>query len=117
LLRELVALKTALNINVELASPGDFVPLPPGWRERSRLIGHEGNLTFYHVDFYAQALAKILRGHDKDTRDVQAMLDRGLIERQPLSELFDAIEPELFRYPAIDPSDFRRRVAEVAQGQ
>jgi hypothetical protein len=36
-LRELVALKDRLGINVELASPPDFIPELPGWRERSPL--------------------------------------------------------------------------------
>jgi hypothetical protein len=54
----MVRLKSELDLNVELASPADFIPPLPGWRERSRLIAREGALTFFHYDFYAQALAK-----------------------------------------------------------
>ena len=39
------------------------------------------------------------------------MLSGGLVERARLMELFEAIEPGLFRYPAIDPAAFRRKVA------
>ncbi|MCL2769802.1 MAG: hypothetical protein FWD42_06790, partial [Solirubrobacterales bacterium] len=35
MLRELPALKERLGVNIELASPPDFVPELPGWRERS----------------------------------------------------------------------------------
>jgi hypothetical protein len=28
--------------------------------------------------------------------------------------MFDAIEPQLYRYPAIDPASFRRAVDEIA---
>ena len=36
------------------------------------------------------------------------MLDDELIEPPSLRELFDEIEPRLYRYPAIDPAAFRR---------
>ena len=55
LLRRLSALKERLEVNVELASPDDFIPALPGWQERSRFIQQEGKLTFLHYDFYAQA--------------------------------------------------------------
>jgi hypothetical protein len=35
---------------------------------------------------------------------------RGLIERHGLLQYFTAIEPELYRFPAIDPASFRRAV-------
>ena len=64
-LRAMVRLKTGLDLNVELASPSDFIPPLPGWRERSRFIEHDGQLSFFHYDFYAQALSKIERGHSR----------------------------------------------------
>ena len=108
LLRAIPALKEELELNVELASPSDFIPELPGWEDRSRFIEREGHLSFYHYDFYAQALAKIERGHAQDSADVAAMLDRGLVQPQRLRELFEDIEPLLYRYPAIDPKSFRR---------
>jgi hypothetical protein len=110
LLRELPGLKERLAINVELASPPDFVPELPGWRERSPLIFSEGNVAVHHFDFYSQALAKIERGFTQDRDDVRAMIERGLVESAQLRELFEQIEPELFRYPAIDPAAFREKV-------
>lgn len=44
------------------------------------------------------------------------MLSRGLVDRARLRELFAAIEPQLYRYPAIDPAAFRARVERVAAG-
>ncbi len=58
ILREILRLKEALNLNVELAAPSDFNP--------------------------AEALIQ-----------------------------FKAIEPELFRFPAIDPSSFRKAVEDL----
>lgn len=113
LLRELPALKESLGVNIELASPPDFVPELPGWRERSPLVFQEGNVTVHHFDFYSQALSKIERGFGQDLDDVGRMIDSGLVVPARLLELYETIEPELYRYPAIDPAAFRRKVEAV----
>jgi hypothetical protein len=38
LLRAIPDLKNALDVNIELASPADFIPLPTGWEDRSPLV-------------------------------------------------------------------------------
>ncbi len=113
LLQIIPPLKERLSINVELASPADFIPELPGWEDRSVSIAREGRVSFYHYDFYAQALAKIERGHTQDRDDVQQMFHRGLIEPAIVRRYFEAIEPRLFRYPAIDPPSFRQALDEM----
>lgn len=110
ILRSIPRLKEELQVNVEIASPGHFIPELPAWQERSRFIAREGRVDFFHYDFYAQALAKLERAHARDLADVRAMRDRDLIARPRLLELFAAIEQHLFRFPSIDPPSFRRRV-------
>jgi hypothetical protein len=113
LLRAIPKLKEQLHLNIELACPADFIPELPGWEGRSLYVASEGQISFHHYDFYAQALAKIERGHRQDLQDVRAMLDRGLIEPQTVRRYFDEIEPLLYRYPAISPSAFRRAMEEI----
>lgn len=60
-------------------------------------------VSFYHYDFYAQALAKIERGHSQDRADVRSMLDGGLVVRERLMEFFETMVPMLYRYPAVAP--------------
>jgi Nucleotidyltransferase of unknown function (DUF6036) len=115
LLRALPIIKDELHVNVELAAPHHFVPEVPGWRERSRYIGSEGELHFYHYDSYAQAISKIERGHAQDMKDVDMMFSRGLVLSDELLRLFESIEPELYRYPAIDPPTLRRRIEAVVR--
>ncbi|MBN1611612.1 MAG: hypothetical protein JW940_33565 [Polyangiaceae bacterium] len=103
-------LKDELEINVELASPEQFIPELPGWHERSVHIGRYGQVDFYHYDFYAQALAKIERGHSRDLGDVDAMIQAKLVDPERLLELFHAVEGSLERYPAIDAEAFRAKV-------
>jgi hypothetical protein len=111
LLRAITALKERIDVNVELASPLDFLPAPPGWSERSPFIARYGAIDVYHIDFALQALAKLERGLDRDLRDVEAMLARGLTTLAAIRETFTAIEPELYRFPAIDASELRAVVA------
>jgi len=113
LLRAIPEIKESLHLNVELASPADFIPVKNDWADRSPFIRQEGLLSFHHFDLYAQALAKIERGHATDRRDVAELVDRGLVNPQELLEYFEAIRPNLYRFPAIDAESFARAVADV----
>lgn len=113
LLRELPKLKEVLRLNIELAAPVDFIPVHPDWESRSPFIVREGRVSFHHFDLYAQALAKIERGHAQDTADVGRMIADGLVDRGRLAAYFERIEPDLYRYPALDPPSFRARVTRV----
>lgn len=109
-LRAIPRLKEDFEINVELASPSQFIPELPGWEQRSPFITREGRLSFHHYDFYAQALSKIERAHSRDIADVREMLSRGLINAGTLLAMFDRIEPQLYRYPALSARSFRAAV-------
>jgi hypothetical protein len=113
LLRSLPRLKEQLHLNIELASPDDFIPEVPGWQERSVFVQQEGRLSFYHYDFYAQALAKIERRHQVDVQDVERMIFSGVVDPTRLLELFISIEDKIHRYPALDLKSFRRAVERV----
>lgn len=113
LLRALPDLKERLRLNVELAAPVDFIPVRPNWEDRSPFIAREGRVAFHHFDLCAQALAKIERGHAQDAVDVTNFLTSGLLTRDELAAYFEAIAPELYRYPALDPAAFRQRVERV----
>lgn len=115
LLREIPAIKEELHVNVELASPAHFIPELPGWRDRSPFVVREGAIDFHHYDFYSQALSKIERAHARDVADVREMATRGLIEPARLLVFFEQIAPDLYRYPAIDPSSFRRAVEQTVK--
>ncbi len=107
-------LKEELALNVELASPLDFLPPLPGWRERSRFRFREGNLEVFDFDPYSQALSKLERGFDLDLADVRSMVGSGQVEPRRLLELFEDIEAELFRFPAVDPPTLRAAVESLS---
>lgn len=109
-------LKNSLNVNVELAAPDDFIPPAPDWREASRHIASIGPLQFFHYDLRLQALAKLERGHAHDLEDVGSLIRAKHVTAQELWSTFECIEPDLIRYPAIDPAQFKKKVQDFLKG-
>jgi hypothetical protein len=107
--------KEDIGINIELAAPDDFIPALPGWKERSRFIATHGAIEFRHYDFFAQALAKIERGHTQDVADVQSMFRQGLVSAPQLRALFESIRPHFDRYPAIDVDSLSEKLDETLE--
>ena len=110
LLRAIPELKRKLEVNVEIAAPHHFIPEVPGWEDRSLFVEQFGRLVVYHYDPYSQALSKLERRHAKDLEDARSMVDTGLVDPGRLLSLFERIEPDLYRFPAIDPPSFRASV-------
>ena len=106
-------LKNELDLNVELAAPDDFLPPVPGWEDASVFIDRVGLVDFFHYDFRGQALSKIARHSQRDLADVQAMLERDLVNKEALRQAFESIRQGLIRYPALDESDLEAKLNAV----
>jgi hypothetical protein len=113
-LRRIAELKEEMSVNVELASPLDFLPELPGWRERCRFRFREGNLEVFDFDLYSQALSKLERGLELDRKDVASMVASGDVDPGRLLDLFEQVEAHLYRFPAVDPQTLRRSVESLA---
>jgi hypothetical protein len=99
-----------LNLSVEPAHPGDFLPLPKGWEERSRFIGRYGGLDVFTFDPISTALAKIERGSNRDIGDALTLVRRGIVELSDLSAAFEEILPRLETESLrVEETDFRRK--------
>lgn len=114
LLRKMVSLKESLNLNVEIVSPAHFVPALPGWRDRCEFVMQIGQLAVLHFDPYTQALSKLERGHVRDMQDVEALVRERIVDPARLRALFAEVQPELFRYPAIDSKSLKTAVDRLA---
>ncbi len=109
-MRTVQTLKRELNINVEEASPGDFIPLPAGYRERSQFVGRYGTLDVFHFDPYSTALSKIERGRDEDLSDVIMLLKNGNLQMDRLVAYFEEILPRVEAHSLkSDPVEFQRK--------
>jgi sugar phosphate isomerase/epimerase len=111
-IRALRAAQKVVPVNVEPASPADFIPLPAGWRERCRFLAQEGGLAICAFDPVSTALAKIERGHERDIDDVLALCRAGVIGVEQIVAAFEEIAPriETEALPRITEEDFRRKV-------
>lgn len=47
---EIAQLKQKLNMNIEFASPGDFIPLPAQWEARSEFIKRYGQVDSFYAE-------------------------------------------------------------------
>jgi hypothetical protein len=110
LLWALSELKERLDINIETASPLDFLPALEHWRERSPHISSHGRVHVRHMDFRLQALAKLERASEQDVADVRAMVQHGLVSVDALAAAFVEMQGGLHRFPAIDRPAFAARV-------
>jgi hypothetical protein len=106
-------IKQELDVNVELASPDDFLPELADWRERSPLVGRFGGREVRHYDLRAQALAKLSRGFERDVAEVVAMLARELVRCESFHAALAQMEPRLERYPRVSARELERRLGEV----
>ena len=86
-------LKEEMQVNVEEASPGHFIPLPSGYETRSQFLSRYGKLEVFHFDPYSIALSKIERATAEDFSDVLALLEYNWIQIEMLEETFREILP------------------------
>lgn len=85
--------KQTLDINVEEASPSDFIPLPAGYANRHIFIGTFGQVNVFHFDLYSTSLSKVERGRRQDLRDVVLLLQDRRIAWEQLDRQFQEILP------------------------
>lgn len=109
-IRCLRQLSREMAVSIEQASPAEFIPLPQGYQDRRKFIGHFGALEVFHFDLYSIALSKLHRGNEKDFADVLNMLTFNLITFETLAACFQETWPkvETFNLRA-DPEGFRLR--------
>ena len=109
LIRALQEIRLSLDMNVEEASPGDFIPLPAGFESRHEYIGRFGQVDVFHFDFYSTALSKIERGRQQDLTDVVTLLNNDRIEWGRLEAMYREILPLMGQVSLRQkPGDFAR---------
>ncbi len=109
-------LKEELNLNIEEASPGDFIPLPSGYANRHEFIGRYGQIDAFHFDLYSLALSKTERGRRQDILDVLTLLRAGRLEWSKLTQYFAEILPQMGAHSLRqDPVEFEQNFRDLEQ--
>lgn len=88
---QIAQLKQKLNINIEFASPGDFMPLPTQWEMRSEFIKRYGQVDAFYFDWYSIALSKMQRASKIDISDVKSLVNQGFVDVAELDLLYQDV--------------------------
>lgn len=85
---QIAQLKQRLSMNIEFASPADFMPLPSQWETRSQFIKRYNQVDAFYFDWYSIALSKMERSSRLDIADVQLLIRQGFVDVAELDVLY-----------------------------
>lgn len=110
-------LKDKMKVNVEFASPADFMPVPRQWEMNAKYIGRYGTIDVFYFDFYSIALSKIQRGNTRDIHDVKLLLQHGFVTLEGLDAAYGEVLPQVGKRPyhRLDPTQFASRYNTMRQ--
>jgi Nucleotidyltransferase of unknown function (DUF6036) len=118
---QIAQLKQKMNINIEFASPGDFIPLPTQWEARSQFIKRYEQVDVFYFDWYSIALSKMQRANRQDVIDVQLLLQKGFIDITELDFLYQDVLNKIGKPPYdrlflnLSPQQFSQRYQAARQ--
>ena len=108
---QIAQLKQRMNINIEFASPGDFIPLPAQWEARSQFIKRYDQVDVFYFDWYSIALSKMQRANRQDVVDVQLLVRQGFVDIGELDLLYQDVLSKIGKPP------YDRLLPNLSQGQ
>ena len=110
-------LKDTMKVNVEFASPSDFIPIPSQWETNAKYVGRYGSIDVFYFDFYSIALSKIERGSTNDVNDVKLLIQHGIITLQELDNAYNEVFPRVGKRPynRLDPQKFAEHYTAIRQ--
>ena len=109
------ALKNELDVNVEPASPADFLPIPPSVLDRSRYIGRHGPLSVYYYHLPSLVVAKAARGFEQDLADAERLVRAGEVDWQEVEDTWREVRASPTGWLRYEPDEVERRVALLRQ--
>ncbi len=114
-----VRIAKEMGISVTDEFPGEVIPLPAGFEDRSRDLSNPLDLNFLsvrHFDPYSITYRYLARGLEQDYQLVLAYLDHGWISEEEMGERLEGLLPSLsFQTIQQDPAEFRRRYIGLLQ--
>lgn len=96
---QVAQLKHQMNMNIEFASPGDFIPLPNQWEARSQFIRRYDQVDVFYFDWYSIVLSKMQRANRQDVVDVQLLVRQGFVDLTELDLLYQNVLNKIGKPP------------------
>jgi hypothetical protein len=109
------SLKNELDINVEPASPADFLPIPRSILERSRYVGRHGNLDVYYYHLPSLVISKAARGLEQDVADAERLLRAGEVAWTDVEATWEEIRTSPTGWLRYEPDEIGRRLDALRQ--
>ena len=106
----IVALKNELDVNVEPASPSDFLPIPAGVRDRSRFVERFGQLDVYYYDLTSLIIAKVARAYEQDLSDAELLVRSGQVSWDAVTRTWALMKVSTTGWLRYEPADIERRL-------
>ena len=109
------ALKEEIDVNVEPASPADFLPFPRSVLARSRFVAQHGSLAVYHYHLPSQVIAKAARGLEQDLADAERLVRAGEVDWSEVDATWREVRASPTGWLRYEPADVERRLAVLKQ--
>lgn len=103
-------LKNELDVNVEPASPADFLPMPRSVLDRSRYVGRQGRLEVFYYHLPSQVIAKAARGLEQDLADAERLITAGEVAWSDVEETWQEIRASRTGWIRYEPDEIEKRL-------
>jgi hypothetical protein len=103
-------LKNELRINVEPASPADFLPVPANVLAQSAHVRSYGNVHVYYYDLPSTVISKAARGAERDLADIAALVTAGIVSWAEIESRWREIRASPRGWLRHNPDDVERRL-------
>ena len=103
-------LKNELDVNVEPASPGDFLPVSPNVHARSRYIGRFGSVSAYYYHLPSLVIAKAARAFEQDLDDAEQLLRTGEVTWTEVWDTWSEMRARPTGWLRYEPDDVEGRL-------
>ena len=113
LLEALSELKDQLDVNIELASPLDYLPDLPGWPDRSPYQGRYGQIDVRTSTSACRRWRSSSGASIRTWSTSEPRSTRGLASADELESGWRQMQDRLFRFPSVNAEGVGRRLRDV----
>ncbi|MGH2461227.1 MAG: DUF6036 family nucleotidyltransferase [Chloroflexota bacterium] len=113
--RLIPVLKNELQINVEPASPADFIPVPANVLARSPYVRSYGKVSVYYYDLPSVVISKVARGAERDLADIESLVQTGAVTWQKVEDTWQEMRKSPRGWLRHDPAEIERKLQKVRQ--
>ncbi len=103
-------LKNELRINVEPASPADFLPIPAHALAQSAYVRSYGNVHIYYYDLPSTIVSKAARGAERDIADIESLIQAGAVSWDEIESRWQEIRASPRGWLRHNPNDVEHRL-------